>query len=74
MHATTGHSLKVLKLLYLDNDGDGGDADDLDDDDGILDTKEGNSTDDFDNDGIPNRLDLDSDGDSLDVLRLDSLT
>ncbi|MDA9693181.1 hypothetical protein N9U43_00905, partial [Cytophagia bacterium] len=58
-------------VVFLDNDGDGvGDADDLDDDnDGILDTKEGNATDDFDNDGIPNRLDLDSDGDGcLDVL------
>ena len=37
---------------------------DLDDDnDGILDTEEGTLTDDFDGDGIPNRLDSDSDGD-----------
>ena len=55
-------------VVFLDTDGDGvGDPDDLDDDnDGILDTKEGSSTDDFDGDGIPNRLDLDSDGDGCD--------
>jgi len=52
-------------VVFLDTDGDGvGDANDLDDDnDGILDTEEGNSTDDFDGDGIPNSLDSDSDGD-----------
>ncbi|WP_211230234.1 autotransporter outer membrane beta-barrel domain-containing protein, partial [Algoriphagus marincola] len=47
----------------IDTDGDGiGDVFDLDDDnDGILDTDEGDA--DIDGDGIPNRLDLDSDGD-----------
>ena len=46
-------------VVFLDNDGDGvGDVNDLDDDnDGILDTEEGTLTDDFDGDGIPNRLD-----------------
>ncbi|PQJ68566.1 T9SS type A sorting domain-containing protein [Polaribacter butkevichii] len=46
-----------------DYDGDGvADIYDIDDDnDGVLDTVEGN--DDIDNDGIPNLLDLDSDGD-----------
>ena len=52
-------------IVFQDTDGDGvGDTDDLDDDnDGILDTKEGASDDDFDGDGIPNRLDLDADDD-----------
>ena len=48
-----------------DNDGDGiDDATDLDDDnDGILDTDEGDYTVDTDGDGTPDYLDLDSDGD-----------
>jgi gliding motility-associated-like protein/uncharacterized repeat protein (TIGR01451 family) len=51
--------------VLLDTDGDQvSDIDDLDDDnDGILDTVEGE--DDPDGDGIPNRLDLDSDGDAI---------
>ena len=52
-------------IVPLDTDADGvGDPDDLDsDNDGILDSDEGNPTDDFDGDGIPNYLDPDSDGD-----------
>jgi gliding motility-associated-like protein len=51
--------------VLVDTDGDGvPDVLDIDDDnDGILDSVEGN--DDADNDGIPNRLDLDSDGDGI---------
>ena len=50
--------------IKIDCDGDGAiDENDLDsDNDGILDSEEGN--DDIDNDGIPNYLDLDSDGDN----------
>ncbi len=50
-----------------DSDGDGvSDAFDLDDDnDGILDTDEGNGTVDTDGDGIPDSLDLDSDNDGI---------
>ena len=55
--------LLLVLLLYRppDNDLDGEDSDDLDDDnDGILDSVEGDA--DPDNDGIPNWFDLDSDG------------
>ncbi len=51
----------------LDTDGDGiPDATDIDDDnDGILDTDEGNGVTDTDGDGIPDSLDSDSDGDGI---------
>ena len=66
MHVTTVHSLSAAEVVVfldkmetvleiqttLDSDNDG-----------ILDSDEGNPTDDFDGDGIPNYLDLDSDGD-----------
>ncbi|WP_343328721.1 T9SS type A sorting domain-containing protein [Polaribacter staleyi] len=60
---TTTDSPSVSFNLLRDYDGDGvADIYDIDDDnDGILDTEEGNI--DTDNDGIPNHLDLDSDGD-----------
>ncbi len=60
---TTADSPSVSFNVLRDYDGDGiADIYDIDDDnDGILDTEEGNI--DTDNDGIPNQLDLDSDGD-----------
>ena len=63
----TFSQIALLEILP-DNDKDGipDDIDVDDDNDGILDTKEG--TDDLDGDGIPNHFDLDSDGDGcLDV-------
>ncbi|WP_218597771.1 T9SS type A sorting domain-containing protein [Polaribacter sp. NJDZ03] len=59
----TSDSPSVSFNILRDYDGDGiADINDIDDDnDGILDTTEGNN--DTDNDGIPNQLDLDSDGD-----------
>jgi len=62
-------NITIEVTTQIDCDGDGApDENDLDsDNDGILDTEEGN--DDIDNDGIPNYLDLDSDGDNCpDVL------
>ena len=60
---TTTDSPAVSFNILRDYDGDGiADKYDIDDDnDGVLDTTEGNT--DTDSDGIPNRLDLDSDGD-----------
>jgi len=59
---TSNITLEVTILIDCDGDG-SPDENDLDsDNDGILDTEEGN--DDLDNDGIPNYLDLDSDGDN----------
>ena len=54
-----------------DADGDGvDDITDLDDDnDGILDTVEGDATVDTDGDGIPDYLDTDSDGDGVQMLK-----
>ena len=62
-YSPTTAILVVGNCGSIDSDGDGiFDGCDLDDDnDGILDTVEGNV--DTDGDGIPNRLDLDSDGD-----------
>ena len=59
----TSDSPAVSFNILRDYDGDGiADINDIDDDnDGVLDTTEGNN--DTDNDGIPNQLDLDSDGD-----------
>lgn len=56
----------ILASGNIDTDGDGvTDVCDLDDDnDGILDTTEGENQD-QDNDGIPNRLDIDSDNDGI---------
>ena len=53
------------QACFEDNDGDGVDDDvDLDDDnDGILDTDEGDDSVDTDGDGIPDNKDTDSDGD-----------
>ncbi len=71
VHKTTGHTdiafsaydEETIKVYASDFDGDGiSDEDDLDDDnDGILDTDEGNE--DTDGDGILNSFDLDSDND-----------
>ena len=57
------YSKAALLTVSSDPDNDGvKNSEDLDDDnDGILDTKEGSG--DLDGDGIPNRLDLDSDND-----------
>jgi CshA-type fibril repeat protein len=59
-------SEKTTVNLYIDTDGDAlGDKFDLDDDnDGILDSVEGNTTD-TDGDGILDKLDLDSDNDGI---------
>ena len=60
-------TLEVTVSLDCDYDGTPNSSDQDDDNDGILDTEEGDN--DLDNDGIPNYLDLDSDGDNCpDVL------
>jgi gliding motility-associated-like protein len=60
-------SATVYIEILADNDCDGvADIDDIDDDnDGILDVKEGDRTLDSDLDGIPNSLDIDSDDDGI---------
>ncbi len=64
-HTSATKDITLTINAAIDTDGDGvPDKNDLDDDnDGILDTLEGN--DDFDGDGIPNHLDLDSDNDGI---------